>query len=88
MIHAWVGYRKNGGRNDLLIRCAKFHGRRCFFGARGLGECSDDIDLDRIIPGSRGGEYTVENCFLACSRHNRQRGDRSIEAYLAEGPTG
>ena len=44
--------------------------------------CSEELHLDRIIPGSKGGRYVVENCMLTCTKHNISRGDKSIEDYL------
>lgn len=84
LLRSYTRYRKSGDKKlRLLVEVATRHGDRCFFRDRGKGECSGDIDLDRIIPGARGGDYTIENCQLACSRHNRERGDRSVEEYLA-----
>jgi hypothetical protein len=64
---------------------AMVFGRSCFYANRGLGNCSPDVDLDRILPGSRDGQYEFRNCIIACSRHNRSRGDMSIEQYLRSG---
>jgi hypothetical protein len=66
----------------LTVIVARTHGRRCFFANRGKGACSNDVSIDRIVPGSRGGRYTVENCVLVCGSHNSQRGDKSVEEYL------
>ena len=41
------------------------------------------LQLDRLRPGSRGGEYTLANTQLLCSRCNRTKGNRDM-AYLAE----
>lgn len=70
---------------ELAILVARVHGRRCFFFSRGLGDCSSEVNLDRIIPGARHGQYTLENCILSCSFHNTQRRERSIEEYLLTG---
>ena len=40
------------------------------------------LEIDRIRPGSRGGEYTLENTQLLCGRCNRTKGNRDME-YLA-----
>jgi hypothetical protein len=83
MIDAWVKYRKSPeGKTELTVKVALAHGEHCFMFGRGKGECSEEIDLDRIVPGVRGGQYTLENCIIMCSFHNRQRGDRSLEDYL------
>ena len=41
------------------------------------------LELDRLRPGSRGGEYTLANTQLLCGRCNRTKGNRDM-AYLAE----
>lgn len=83
LLKAYTRYRKSGDKRlRLMVEVAIAHGCRCFFAGRGKGECSDELDLDRIVPGARGGQYRVENCHIVCSRHNRERGDRSIEEYL------
>jgi len=87
MIDAWIGFRKASDadgrkKSELIVEVARAHGSRCFYADRGLGECSNDVDLDRIVPGSRGGKYSVENCIISCGRHNRSRGDANIENLL------
>ncbi len=74
--------RKNT-KNRLKCDVSIAHGRNCFYANRGLGECSEEVELDRIVPESRGGRYTLENCLIACAKHNGARGDQSIEVYLA-----
>lgn len=90
LIDVWIAFRKSSNVNGkkklaLLVEVARLHGRKCFYANRGLGECSDEIDLERLIPETRGGQYTVENCVLSCSRHNRMRGDKSLEDMLRLG---
>jgi hypothetical protein len=90
IIDANIKFRKGSGVNDagqkkleIICMLSIIHGDRCFYANRGLGECSDDVHLDRIIPGSRGGEYTVQNCLLSCGFHNTSRGDKSIEEFIS-----
>lgn len=54
---------------------------RCFYEGKVSTDCVETVDLDRVRPGSRGGEYTVENTVLSCSRHNRQRGCKEVVEY-------
>lgn len=82
LLSSYLRYRKSGDKLRIIAALAVRHGARCFFDGRGKGECSNELDLDRIIPGARGGEYSLENCHIVCSRHNRERGDRAIEEYL------
>ncbi len=35
--------------------------------------------IDHVVPRSRGGETSWENCVLMCQRHNSRKGDRSLE---------
>jgi len=89
VLEAWDRYGKSSSVNDLkeakidiVVEIASRFGDRCFYEARGMGECDAEIDLDRIKP---GGPYVAKNCILSCAFHNRQRQDKSIEAYLATG---
>lgn len=70
---------------DLLVEVARTHGRKCFYGNRGLGACSEDVHLDRLIPGSKGGVYSVENCVIACGYHNTSRNDIELGEFLRSG---
>jgi len=45
---------------------------------------------DHLVPRSRGGETSWENCVLMCQRHNSHKGDRMLEElnwYLKRRPT-
>lgn len=64
----------------LTIEVARQRGHKCFYAM--LGNCSEDVHLDRILPGSRGGQYTLANCVLSCGRHNTMRGDQPISEFL------
>jgi hypothetical protein len=81
VIDVWVDIRKNP-KNRLKCQVSLTHGSRCFYADRGLGPCSDEVEVDRIVPASRGGPYTLENCVIACAQHNGARGDRTIEDFL------
>lgn len=89
MLDAWMRFGKSGTveggakKLELLVSVARLHGRKCFWASRGLGECTSEVTIDRLLPGSRGGLYSPENCILACSFHNSQRADRTIEEYLS-----
>ncbi len=83
---AWYKMRKSPqGKYRLTCQVALTHGKSCFYSNRGRGDCSEDIDLERLIPETQGGQYTIENCIISCSFHNRARGDQSIEQYLQRG---
>lgn len=54
---------------------------QCFYRGKLGTACSEEIDLDRIKPGKRKGEYTIENTVLSCSKHNRSRGCTEVEKF-------
>ena len=86
LIEMWMLFRKGNRKNEvnkkeLAVQVAKVRGSVCFYAS--WGGCSADVTIDRILPGIRGGEYEISNCVLACSYHNCQRGDKSIEDYIA-----
>lgn len=54
---------------------------QCFYSGKLSTPCSDEVDLDRIKPGKRGGIYTIENTVLSCSKHNRSRGCMEVEVF-------
>jgi CRISPR/Cas system Type II protein with McrA/HNH and RuvC-like nuclease domain len=92
-VDAFVRYRKGDnvdqeGNKKLDIITALASGvktPRCFYHNRGIGPCSEDVDLDRILPGSQGGKYSIANCVISCSKHNRQRGDTALVDFLNSG---
>lgn len=90
IIDAWIKTRKSPTLDsgmkkiELLVEVSRVHGVKCFYANRAKGECSEDVHVDRIIPGSRGGQYTLANCVLACGRHNTMRGDLSVEQFLIQ----
>jgi hypothetical protein len=84
VVEVWRDIRKQP-KSRLKCDVSLTHGPHCFDANRGLGDCSDEVDLDRIVPETRGGQYTVENCIIACSAHNRSRGDQSIEDFIRVG---
>jgi hypothetical protein len=54
---------------------------KCFYEGKVGTPCSNEIDLDRVKPGKRGGQYSVDNTVLSCSKHNRQRGCTEVVKY-------
>lgn len=65
----------------VLEHARKMVVAECFYKGKVGSECSVEVDLDRVKPGDRGGEYTVDNTVLSCSRHNRQRGCKEVVKY-------
>jgi hypothetical protein len=65
----------------ILEHARKMTVFECFYKGKVSTECSNEVDLDRVKPGKRGGEYTIENTVLSCSKHNRQRGCKEVVEY-------
>jgi hypothetical protein len=80
-VEAWLHVRKVK-KMRLTCRVANIHGARCFWAHRVPGKCSDELDLDRLVTGYHGGRYSLENCIISCSFHNRSRGNLTVEEYL------
>ena len=53
----------------------------CFYRGKVGSDCSNEVDLDRVKPGKRGGKYSIDNTVLSCARHNRSRGCLEVVAY-------
>lgn len=68
-------------RRIILEHARKMTAPECFYRGKVAGNCTEQVDLDRIKPGARGGKYSVENTVLSCSRHNRQRGCKEVISY-------
>jgi hypothetical protein len=65
----------------ILEHARKMQKAECFYRGKLATECSNEVDLDRVKPGKRGGEYAIENTVLSCSHHNRSRGSRQVDAF-------
>jgi len=68
-------------RHIILEHARNMRNPGCFYGGKMSTECSNAVDLDRVKPAKRGGEYTVENTVLSCSKQNRQRGCKEVVNY-------
>ena len=54
-------------------------GHRCVY----CGNESDAIELDHVVPRSKGGSDRVSNLVPSCHKCNQRKGNRSIEDFLA-----
>jgi hypothetical protein len=82
-IERWALTLRKNKDTQAKVKIAIAHGYRCFWEERGKGPCSEEIEAGHIVPRCRGGELTIENCWIECRAHNNQRRDRSIEDYMA-----
>jgi len=60
-------------RRNLFLRddfTCQYCGRRC---------SSDHLSVDHVLPRSRGGSTTWENCVLACVGCNARKADRTVQ---------
>jgi 5-methylcytosine-specific restriction endonuclease McrA len=45
-----------------------------------VADCEErGTTIDHVVPRSRGGDTSWENCVLMCQRHNSRKGDHSLE---------
>lgn len=89
LLDCFMTYRKSSRVDGvrklaLIVEVAKAHGSKCFYANRGKGECSNEVQLERLVPGARGGIYSLANCVIACSHHNQMRSDTPIEEFLSK----
>jgi len=74
--------KEHRSKRILILQHAKnMKDPHCFYKGKLSTPCSDEIDLDRVKPGKRGGEYSIENTVLSCSKHNRSRGCAEVEKF-------
>jgi 5-methylcytosine-specific restriction endonuclease McrA len=63
-------------REYVLI---KFN-HRCVY-ADAKSPCDEVLNVDHLVPRSRGGSNRVSNLVCACRKHNEEKGARSLEEY-------
>lgn len=68
-------------RDDLLARLGDEP--KCYLTGRPLDlSKSRSYELDHIIPRSKGGENSLENCGVACRDANQSKRDMLLEEYF------
>jgi len=45
------------------------------------GDCNAYLEIEHIVPKSRGGSNRVSNLTIACQKHNQQKGDLTAEEF-------
>lgn len=71
-------YRKNKKTRLIPAIVKKRGSRQCWCANE---KCTNKLHVDRIQPGSQGGEYTTKNGILSCSYHNGARKDKDFVQY-------
>ena len=70
---------KNNYKNKVSFSRRNLYKRdsnTCQYCGTGLN-CKKDLTIDHIMPTSRGGKSTWENCVIACNKCNSYKGDRT-----------
>ena len=80
--HKWLD--SPDGRFAMRFKVLEAGGRRC----ASCGITSEDraLDVDHIVPHSKGGPSTFENLQILCSKCNRAKGNRSQTDFRAAEP--
>lgn len=89
IVKLWHKTRKAGSidengmkKHEIIVQHVRQGHCRCFYEGKVPDECSDEVELDRIKPGSAGGEYTFANTVLACRNHNNLRRNTPFDDFL------
>ncbi len=72
-----TGYEGPGGRSVVFSRKNLFKRDRYTCQYCGLQPGPEELTVDHILPRSRGGTSTWENCVLACVECNKRKADRT-----------
>ena len=77
VFHVFITQRKAGhkkgkeGSRDQILRLILERGScECHWKHNFPGKCSDDLSLDRLLPGHRDGTYDDRNVVISCLFHN------------------
>lgn len=81
MIGVYLQIRKSKKRR-LLIEVAELYGWTCFYLHSSNTICNEEVSLERLKPGKRGGEYEKGNVRVACMHHNRERATKQLEDFV------
>ena len=53
--------------------------RECAYKSK--GDCNAYLEIEHIVPKSRGGSNRVSNLTIACQKHNQEKGDLTAEEF-------
>ena len=77
--------RKYDNKNFHFTDVIKKHGieTNCYLTGRQINLLNgDSYELDHIIPRSKGGENTIDNCGITCPQANRGKGNILLEEFI------
>ncbi len=72
---------KHAQRIGRLMTLLKRHGRMCWYCGTKFTSFSE-VEIDHIIPTSRGGTEKINNMAIACTMCNRAKVDYTLEEFL------
>lgn len=68
-------------RINLLTKLVAVHGRKCWYCGTPFQSFSE-VELDHIVPSSRGGKDGMSNYAIACAFCNRAKGAHTLDEFL------
>ena len=74
------------GRMQVREYILQRDNRTCQYRQKCRGDKNRRLELDHIVPESRGGPYRISNLVTACRACNQAKGNRPVEEFLANDP--
>lgn len=65
-------------RSQLIAKLLEMQGGVCFIGGELLDPTTDKLEIDHIIPKSKGGKDDENNYAVTCEFHNRTKSDTDL----------
>lgn len=85
VMDAFLALRKSDkDKLSMMIQRILKSGKECFWHDRLGTTCSGELTLDRLVPGDRGGSYSLSNVVVACQFHNSSRRNLNVEDLLKQ----
>ena len=68
-------------RTKTLLSLMSKYGRKCWY-CQTPFKSFHEVEVDHVVPRSRGGSSKMSNLAIACIPCNRAKGDRSLNEFL------
>lgn len=68
-------------RVRILLKLTGMHGKKCWYCQIPFTSFKE-VELDHIVPASRGGATTITNLAIACKPCNRAKGNMELSDFL------